>query len=681
MKKTIVIMIGLMWAWTANLRAQTPLPKGFDLARYMPVSEVRPGMTGYGLSVFSGTKIERFDVKVISILKNFNPKCDVILVRCSGANLEHTGSIAGMSGSPIYLKDAQGRYRMVGAFAYGWPLMKDPVGGVQPIQYMLGIPGPSTRPSSQPTTTTQPGAGQSLGIQTWTPDQTILMPGQKDVPADWPFASWDSTSPNPRLGGVDEPLTRLRPLATPLMTAGLSSQLLSEIGPIFKAYGLTPLQAGGGGGPSTATTAAAEQVKFAPGSVLAVPLLTGDMDLTAIGTCTDVIGDRILGFGHPFNNEGKIDLPMGTGYINGIIASLMTSFKLGALSKVTGTLYRDQTVGVAGEIGRIPPMIPIELQVSYAGGGSQTYRFEAAAHPRLTPMICAAAIAGAINGSHELPQYHTLDYDITMDFGKGQAIHVVNTSANASIQELFYDVGAPIMAAADNPFESVLPTRIEGKVLITPRARLAKILSVNIPKLKYRPGETLDGYVTYRPFRADEAVMPIKMKLPEDLSDGTYQLIVCDWQTYLATEQMAEPFRFTAESIGQVFDVLRDMVSIRHDAIYVRLMRKADGIAIGRTAMAHLPGSLRQVLLGAGRSDITPFLSSDVEVIPAHQVMSGSAQFVITIERNARIETAGTKPGTPAAPAAEPEPSQKPTGFHPMPPAPTPAPKAPGDEG
>src|SRR5438105_974460 len=31
----------------------------FDPARHMRVSEVKPGMTGYGLSVFKGTKIER----------------------------------------------------------------------------------------------------------------------------------------------------------------------------------------------------------------------------------------------------------------------------------------------------------------------------------------------------------------------------------------------------------------------------------------------------------------------------------------------------------------------------------------------------------------------------------------------------------------------------------------------
>src|SRR3954453_6363978 len=116
------------------------LPPLFDPARHMRVSEVRPGMKGYGLSVFSGTKIDRFDVEVIEILRKFNPSYDVVLIKAKGQNLEHTGSVAGMSGSPIFLRDDQGRERMIGAFAYGWPLTKDPLAGVQPIEYMLRIP-------------------------------------------------------------------------------------------------------------------------------------------------------------------------------------------------------------------------------------------------------------------------------------------------------------------------------------------------------------------------------------------------------------------------------------------------------------------------------------------------------------------------------------------------------------
>ena len=36
--------------------------------RYIHVADVRPGMTGYGLTVFHGAKIEKFDVEVVDVV-------------------------------------------------------------------------------------------------------------------------------------------------------------------------------------------------------------------------------------------------------------------------------------------------------------------------------------------------------------------------------------------------------------------------------------------------------------------------------------------------------------------------------------------------------------------------------------------------------------------------------------
>src|SRR5579871_5577775 len=71
----------LILAFSTIAGAQSTPPPLFNPARHMRVSEVRPGMTGYGLTVFKGDAIERFDVEVVSILHNFNPKGDVVLIR------------------------------------------------------------------------------------------------------------------------------------------------------------------------------------------------------------------------------------------------------------------------------------------------------------------------------------------------------------------------------------------------------------------------------------------------------------------------------------------------------------------------------------------------------------------------------------------------------------------------
>jgi hypothetical protein len=548
------------------------------------------------------------------------------------------------------------------------------VGGVQPIEYMLDLrrdadltAPASTRPIAAET---DGGTGAHRKLSSppssdrprWHLTDSIPLPGMDPstpVPRGYPFAGSNSLKPNPRaaLDG-DGDVARLRPLATPLMTSGFSSRLLDELRPVFEARGIVPLQAGGvaAGAGRVDNQVAALDPSLKPGSVLAVPLLTGDVDMTAIGTCTEVVDGHVFGFGHPFMSEGPVALPMGTGRIHTVIANLMTSFKIGSLTAQSGAIYTDQLSGVAGRLGPAAPTVPIELRVKYADGRQdQTYHFAGALHAKYTPLLSMAAFAAAVTGEHDLPQFHTLDYDLTVTFANGKTLRTTNTSVNTSAAELFFEVGAPMMAAADNPFERVLVRDVKGTVTVTPEARESTILSVQVPRLKHRPGETLKAYVTHRPFRSGESLINVEFPLPRDLPEGQYQLVVSDWQKYLSDEQASKPFKFTAESIGEVFDVMRDVVGVRHDALYVRLVRQPDGVAIGRTAMPNLPSSRREVLAGAGRSDTTPFVSSTVKTVPTQYVMAGEAQFVVTIDKDAHVEVGG-RPG--ARPDAKPEPTK-----------------------
>src|SRR5215475_8659184 len=96
------------------------------------VKDVKPGMTGYGLTVFEGTKPERFNVRVIGVLHKFVPMEDIILINSDDPRLKYSGGVAGMSGSPIFLEG-----KLAGAFAYGFQFAKDPIAGVTPIEYMI----------------------------------------------------------------------------------------------------------------------------------------------------------------------------------------------------------------------------------------------------------------------------------------------------------------------------------------------------------------------------------------------------------------------------------------------------------------------------------------------------------------------------------------------------------------
>ena len=624
MKHCLLVALLLLLA-TPVMADQRALPPGFDPQRHMLVAEVRDGMKGYGLSVFKGTKVERFEVEVVSVLKNFNPKYDVVLVRCKGANLEHTGAIAGMSGSPIYLFDDQGRARMVGAFAYGWPLVKDPIGGVQPIEYMLAIPDVPKKASEA-----HAAAGGSFNVV---------------ARADSLF----DAGPNPRfmLGGGNGDF-RLRPLATPMMVSGIPDSVLRQFEPMFKSAGIMALQAGAAAG-APADAAA----KIEPGGAVAIPLLTGDANMTAVGTVTEVLGDRVLAFGHPFMSEGELSLPLGVGYIHTVVANIVTSFKLGAMTTLSGTVQADHAVGIRGKLGASPATVPIEIRCVYEDGSlDRTYRFNAVSHQRFTTVLSAMSAMTAVNGSRELPQYHTLDYDLTLEFDNGQTLRFKNRSVNSAAAEIVMAVAQPLMAAADNPFKTVLLKKLTGEVRVSRDAKLADILSVSLPRSKYQPGETVKAFVTHRPFRGVEAILPVEFALPRDLPNGTYDFAVLDAQQYLMEEQASRPFRFNADNADEVFAVLRDLASIRRDAIYVRLLKKPDGIAIGRTAMPNLPSSRRRVLMGAGLSNTTAFVSSAVKTVGTEYVMSGEARFSLTIDKNARVDVAA-RPALPESPKME----------------------------
>jgi hypothetical protein len=644
---------------TAPSTAPAPVDL-FDPARHMRVTEVRAGMKGYGLTVFSGTKIERFDVEVLSVLRNFNPGSDVVLITCKGATLEHSGAIAGMSGSPIYLKDDQGRDRMIGAFAYGWPMTKDPIAGVQPIEYMLKLPtvrapadhvaggaGPSTTPSRPAR-----GKGRSSDIENGRPAWRM-----SDAAAQWQKLA----QPAAKSGAAGHPLRltetadapRLEPLATPLMTTGLSPKLAERFGPALRSLGLTPMQAGAGGSGVPEEPPA----ELTPGSALAVTLMSGDVEMTAIGTTTEVLGDNVFGFGHPFNNEGAVSLPMGSGRINGVIPNLTTSFKLGSLTKQRGELSSDQTHGVAGRLGKSPVLVPIEVTVRRAGQADRTFHYEAVRHPKFTPLLVTLAFASSISGGSELPQFNTVGYAIDLGFDDGHALRIADTDTNANAAEMFQGVGITMTAAADNPFQRVMVKKVTATIDISPEVKDGTILEVNVPRLKYKPGETVKAFVVYQPFRSAEAVMPVELDLPKDLAEGTYQLVVSDGVRFAMDEQMTKPFHMTAERIEDVFDALKDLSSIRHDAVYLRLIRKSDGVAIGRTPMPQLPSSRRQVFTSAGRSNTVAFADSVTKKIPTGRVMAGGAEFQIRIESAGRAEAGAGAAG----------PSTRPTGKPPKP--------------
>src|SRR6266536_1105470 len=102
---------------------------------FFPLQDIRAGMHAVGKTVFSGDRIEDFQVEILGVLDNIGPKQSLILARLSGGPIASTGVMQGMSGSPVYIDG-----KLVGAVAMAFPFSKEPIAGIRPIADMLGPP-------------------------------------------------------------------------------------------------------------------------------------------------------------------------------------------------------------------------------------------------------------------------------------------------------------------------------------------------------------------------------------------------------------------------------------------------------------------------------------------------------------------------------------------------------------
>lgn len=634
--------------------AQVPAPGTtgaalFDPARHMRVADVRPGMKGYCLTVFSGTKIERFEVEVVSVMRNQAPGLDAVMITCTGGpgkGMEHLLGVEGMSGSPVYVYGDDGKPRLLGAFAFGFSLSKDPLIGVQPIENMLAVSDPAVRRAGAddgtPTTATPTGSPARGARARWTYGEQFPLAGRP---------ARAGSARKALAEGQGEP-GMLRPIGLSLSVSGLSTDAMRKLEPMFAGAGLRAFQAAPAGvAPVGVASEPLGEPKIEPGSTFVVPLVTGDMEMAALGTCTEVLGDRAFGFGHQFQGDGGVELPLAAGYVNTIVANLNSSFKVGASTRVLGTLKSDTTVGVAGLLGAVPETVPVSVRVRYADGSlDRTYRYRVVRHPRFTPLLTTMTVLSSLSAQSNPPAENTMTVSAAVKFatpvgGAAPAdLRYSATVAGASAAELFMTFGAPLVATTDNPFSRAYAASVDVEVTVEGTVRAAEIVSARATRARYEPGEKVAVDVTYRPFRASERVARMTLELPKDLAPGEYTIAVSDLETYRGAEAEARPDRLAADSLEELLAVLREQTAMSVEAVYLRLGRDADGVAVGRTAMPRLPGSRRQMLGNAGVPELSDIAGavSRVERLPF--VMSGAAEVKIEVVEPATRQLAPRKP-------------------------------------
>src|SRR5215470_18621991 len=224
----------------------TSIPLGAQVPpETLPLSQVRPGMQGYAYTIFAGDQIEKFDLEVLGVLDNFlGPKQSIILIQLKGPKVEHTGVVAGMSGSPVYLDG-----KLAGALSLKLGIFtKEPIAGVTPIQDVLNPPPAATAGLSM----------QQFGVPTEASAGTGLPSG-----------------------------SALEPIETPLVFSGFQPAALQQFARQIQGYGLVATQ-GGTSAPSP------QDGHLVAGDMAGMVLVQGDASINSACTVTAVEKDRVF---------------------------------------------------------------------------------------------------------------------------------------------------------------------------------------------------------------------------------------------------------------------------------------------------------------------------------------------------------------------------------------------------
>ncbi|NNF06682.1 MAG: hypothetical protein HKN21_07975 [Candidatus Eisenbacteria bacterium] len=548
---------------------------GFELdeKQFMPVDEIVPGMTGYGLSVFVGTKIDTFGVEILGVLPTAVPHGDIILARLSGHGLEKSGVIGGMSGSPVYVNG-----RVIGAVALGWSFSVEPIAGITPIKEMLSLSERSAGVSP----------AQAASPMSMSPDQWSDL---------WSAEGRDVFSV--LLDSKQRAKRDLGPLATPLAVGGLGDEAAALLGDLTQPLGYQTMMSGSAG------DAEPTGIPLKPGSALAVQLASGDASIAAVGTVTWVDGSSVYGFGHPMMGAGPTWLPMAEANILGTMARSSSSFKLGVSGASIGTLTHDYRAGVVGDLETEATTIPVTMNVRI-GERTEAFHYEVVDAPGLTPALTGVLAMNTLESLGRPSGEATLSVRAGVSLVGGQSVEQTNLVAGFSPPLVLASRVARLVGLVHgNPASKVEIERVWVDAEVQEEIQASFLERIELEPGPYRPGGSVPLRIWFRNYRGENWFHDTQIEVPANAEAGTYELRAADGGQSARDDQDRAPGAFAGTSVDRVLQILSQEAPF--DALVLRLLAAEANPVVGGRELPNLPGSLQQVVstsLTSGRAGV-----------------------------------------------------------------------------
>jgi hypothetical protein len=527
----------------------------------MPLKDLRAGMHGTGKTVFSGDKIEDFQVEILGVLENTGPRESLILARLSGGPLEHTGVMQGMSGSPVYIDG-----KLIGAVAMAFPYAKDPIAGIRPVEEMLRV---------------------DIALDAAPPPS----PARAALPLS-PAGTLASMFPTRQPAGFGD--TRMTEVATPLSLSGFSAAAVEQFAPQLRNLGFEPRQGiSTGGAPEDRM---GDPSRLQPGSMISVELMTGDMSVGADGTVTAIDGNKVYAFGHRFLDLGATDLPFTRSEVIALLANLNTSFKISSGHELMGVISQDRNTAVGGVLGKRAAMVPLEIAVNSESGHADTYRMQMVNDRFLSPYLLQMAVFSAIDsttrqaGVSSVVVHGTIEFENRTDTVRLQNIYAADGS---SAMQSAISTATPLAYLMQAGFDTLKIKRVSLQLQSFASKKELDIGQVYLSHKEVKPGDTIELMTQLDGENGVELTRSVKYTIPLGTAPGTLYFTVADGtQTSLA--ELRQVIAQTPTSPEQSISTVNRLRP--SDKAYVRVWRAQPAYAVAGEELPDPPPSLALVL-------------------------------------------------------------------------------------
>jgi hypothetical protein len=608
------VLAGLIIALLGASPLLAPAPCGAAAPLTLAPEQLKPGDRAVVRSVFRGDSIEEFPAEIVGVLSGGRVDGQTILARATSERLRLVGVAQGMSGSPVYVDG-----RLIGALASSWAFAREPLFGITPIREMLRL-------LEQPSSSASGPAGGPAGVElTALPRESRFgeFRWEEDGRAETLAAASDERAGRGSLAGA--PVS----LPLPLACGGLAPAALDAAQQWLAPLGFRAVP--GGSAPDGGPDAASLQ----PGSAVAVDLMRGDLQLSAIGTVTWRDGDRVLLFGHPFFQSGEVRLPLSTARITTVVASDYLSFKLGSRGREVGVVTQDRRPGVLGTIGPRVPLLPLAVHVDGARPTPQHFHFELVEDRVLAAQLVGLATLNSLLESGGTGPGQTLAWTLTLHRREAPALVLQDLSAGeAPTGEVASAINGPLAFLFGNPFERLRLDSIEVAIHVSPGRRSATLRSARLLDAAVRAGGRARVECRIERWRGLTETRLIEVPVAAELPDGRYGLWVGGGGELTRFEAARFPARYRPTSLADAWLRLGRLRPT--DALYAVILADAPDVTAAGRDYPELPASSAAVLSStlatgdlARRADAALL---DETRLPLEGVTRGELQLVLTVD-------------------------------------------------